>query len=69
MPFAAPIYRLAIALWIEKVKAQVASFESPSAEHPARREFSRLHGISIGINLAVLAAGVVLVLGQEPFRP
>lgn len=52
---------------IEAVKAQVASFESVPPENPARREFSRLHGISMGINLAVLAAGVILVLGQEPF--
>lgn len=53
---------------ISTVKAQIASFESVSAEHPARREFSRLHGISMGINLAVLAAGIILVLGQETFR-
>jgi len=53
---------------IEAVKAQVASFESVPAEHPARRQFSRLHGISMGVNLAVLAAGVVLILGQETFQ-
>lgn len=53
---------------IEAVKAQVASFESVPPEHPARREFSRLHGISMGVNLAILAAGVVLILGQETFQ-
>jgi len=53
---------------IETVKSQVPSFESVPAEHPARREFSRLHGISMGINLAVLAAGVLLVLGHDSFR-
>lgn len=54
---------------IAAVKAQIASFESVSTEHPARREFSRLHGISMGINLAVLAAGVILILGQKSFSP
>lgn len=52
---------------IEAVQAQVASLESVPPEHPARREFSRLHGISMGVNLAILAAGVVLILGQETF--
>ena len=52
---------------IEAVKAQIHSFESVSPEHPARREFSRLHGISMGVNLAVLAAGVVLILGERTF--
>ena len=61
-------HAFALAPRIGAVKAQVASFESPSAEHPARREFSRLHGMSMGINLAVLAAGVVLVLGDGGFR-
>jgi len=50
---------------IERVKAQVASFESVPEEDPARREFSRLHGISMGVNLAILAAGIVLILGQD----
>jgi uncharacterized membrane protein len=70
------VFALALSGWhafalvprIEAVKTQVSSFESVPAEHPARREFSRLHGISMGINLAVLVAGVVLILGQEAFR-
>lgn len=61
-------HAFALAPRIGEVKAQVASVESPAAEHPARREFSRLHGISMGINLAVLAAGVVLILGDDAFR-
>ncbi|GAB4371069.1 MAG: DUF4149 domain-containing protein [Deltaproteobacteria bacterium] len=61
-------HTFALAPRIEAVKAQVVSFESVPPEHPARREFSRLHGISMGINLAILAAGVVLVLGSDSFR-
>lgn len=49
---------------IHAMKTRIASFESVPADHPSRREFSRLHGISMGVNLAVLAAGVVLILGQ-----
>lgn len=58
----------ALAPRIESVKATVSSFETVPEEYPSRKEFSRLHGISMALNLAVLAAGVVLVLGQESFR-
>lgn len=61
-------HAFALAPRIEAVKAQVASFESIPADHLSRREFSRLHGISMGVNLAILAAGIVLILGQETFR-
>lgn len=61
-------HTFALAPRIAAVKAEVSSFESVPEEHPSRREFSRLHGISMVLNLAVLAAGVVLVLGQESFR-
>ncbi len=53
---------------MESVKETVVSFESTPKEDPARREFSRLHGVSMTLNLAVLAAGVVLILWYESFR-
>lgn len=36
-----------------------------AARAPARREFSRLHGISMGLNLLPFAGGIVLVAGQD----
>jgi len=44
------------------LKEEIGSFESTSRDHPLRREFSRLHGISATCNLAVLAGGVVLIV-------
>ena len=44
------------------LKQQIGSFETTPKDHPLRREFSRLHGISAVCNLAVLAGGVVLVV-------
>jgi hypothetical protein len=44
------------------LKQQIGSFENTPKEHPLRREFSKLHGISAVCNLAVLAGGVVLVV-------
>ena len=45
-----------------ELKRQIGSFETTTKEHPLRREFSKLHGISAVCNLAVLAGGVVLVV-------
>jgi hypothetical protein len=45
-----------------ELKRQIGSFETTAKDHPLRREFSRLHGVSAVCNLAVLAGGVVLVL-------
>jgi EAL domain-containing protein (putative c-di-GMP-specific phosphodiesterase class I) len=45
-----------------KIKQQVASFERESPDSPARRAFRRLHGISAGLNLLVLADGVALLV-------
>jgi hypothetical protein len=54
------------ALYIEpraaELKARISSFETTPKDHPLRREFSRLHGISAACNLTVLAGGVVLVV-------
>jgi hypothetical protein len=35
---------------------------------PARKEFSRLHGISMVVNLVVLLEGAVLIAASEAFR-
>lgn len=45
-----------------ELKRQIGSFETTAKEHPLRKEFSRLHGVSAVCNLTVLAGGVVLVL-------
>lgn len=44
------------------IKQQIPSFETTPKDHPMRREFSRLHGISAVCNLSVIAGGVVLVV-------
>ena len=53
---------------MERVKHSVASFETAPPDDPARKEFSRLHGISMGVNLLVLLEGTVLVVAYEAFR-
>jgi len=45
-----------------RIKQQISSFETTPKDHPLRREFSRLHGISAACNLSVIAGGVVLVI-------
>ncbi len=45
-----------------ELKRQIGSFETTPKEHPLRREFSKLHGVSAVCNLAVLVGGVVLVV-------
>jgi len=44
------------------IKQQIPSFETTPKDHPMRREFSKLHGISAACNLSVIAGGVVLVV-------
>lgn len=44
------------------IKQQIPSFETTPKDHPLRREFSKLHGISAACNLSVIAGGVVLVV-------
>lgn len=44
-----------------ELKREIRSFETTPKDHPLRREFSRLHGISAVCNLGVFAGGVVLV--------
>lgn len=45
-----------------ELKQQIGSFETTSKEHPLRKEFSKLHGVSAVCNLSVLAGGVLLVI-------
>lgn len=47
---------------IAALKLQIGSFETTPKDHPLRREFARLHGVSAVCNLAVLAGGVTLVV-------
>jgi len=44
------------------LKKEIPSFETTPREHPARKEFSKLHGISAVCNLSVIAGGVALIV-------
>lgn len=44
------------------LKQKIGSFETTPKDHPLRKEFSKLHGVSAACNLLVLAGGVVLVI-------
>ena len=44
------------------LKKEIPSFETTPKDHPARKAFSRLHGISAVSNLAVIVGGVALVV-------
>jgi hypothetical protein len=46
----------------QEVKARIASFETVPASDPLRREFSRLHGVSMALNLFLLTDGAFLLL-------
>jgi hypothetical protein len=45
-----------------ELKRQIVSFETTSKDHPLRREFSKLHGVSAVCNLSVIVGGVALVV-------
>lgn len=52
------------------LKQEIVSFETTSRENPLRREFARLHGISMACNLAVLAGGIgIIILMPGRFAP
>ncbi len=44
------------------LKKEIPSFETTPKDHPLRKEFARLHGISAVCNLAVVGGSVVLVV-------
>ena len=44
------------------LKREIPSFATTPKDHPLRRQFSRLHGVSAVCNLVVCAGGVALVV-------
>ena len=44
------------------LKKEIPSFVTTPKDHPLRKEFSRLHGISAVCNLAVFGGGVALIV-------
>jgi hypothetical protein len=54
------------ALYIEPqaaaLKREIVSFETTTKDHPLRRQFSKLHGVSAVCNLSVIVGGVALVV-------
>jgi uncharacterized membrane protein len=53
---------------MEQVKRSVASVEATPPEDSARREFRRLHGISMVLNILVLLEGAALIVAGEASR-
>ena len=51
-----------------EVRETIVSMETTPEEDPARREFSRLHALSMTLNLVVIVFGVVLILWYETFQ-
>ena len=45
-----------------QLKREIPSFETTPVDHPLRRQFRKLHGISAAGNLAVIVGGVVLIV-------
>ncbi len=45
---------------IVRVKQEIVSFETTPAEHPLRKKFTTLHGVSAALNLILLADGVII---------
>jgi uncharacterized membrane protein len=47
---------------VKKTKQEIASFEKTPSDSPARKRFSALHGISMTLNLVLLADGIALII-------
>lgn len=68
---------LAVHLWqafdlvprMERIKSRIPSFDPGDAHHPARREFGRLHALSMTVNFLLVAAAAILVAAQDVFAP
>lgn len=45
-----------------ELKKEIPSFETTSPDHPLRVQFRKLHGVSAVANLAIIGAGVVLII-------
>lgn len=44
------------------IKKQIPSFETTSKDDPLRVQFRKWHGISAGLNLAVIGSGIALIV-------
>jgi hypothetical protein len=44
------------------LKREIVSFETTPKDHPLRRQFAKLHGVSAVCNLSVIVGGVALVV-------
>ena len=44
------------------LKKEIPSFETTPKDHPARKAFAKLHGVSAVCNLAVITGGIALVI-------
>ncbi|UCH81594.1 MAG: DUF4149 domain-containing protein [Nitrospiraceae bacterium] len=53
---------------VKEVKNQIHSFESEAEDSSLRKRFAKLHGISAGLNLLLLADGVVLLIISTALR-
>lgn len=47
---------------LAQLKRAIPSFETTPKDHPLRKEFSKLHGVSAVCNLSVFGGGVILIV-------
>ncbi len=66
--FVSALHAFVLLPQIESVKKSVASFETTPKDDPGRRAFSRLHGVSMALNLLLVLEGAVLIAGMDWFR-
>lgn len=52
---------------MERAKARIPSFEPKDAHHPARREFGRLHAVSMTVNFFMMAVAALLIAAHDAF--
>ena len=51
-----------------KAKLEVTSFERESSDSPARRKFTRLHGLSATLNFFLLVDGITLLIAVPKIK-
>lgn len=44
------------------IKKQIPSFATAAKDDPLRRQFGKWHGVSAGLNLAVIGGGIALII-------
>jgi len=54
---------------MERIKARIPSFGEGDLHHPARREFGRLHALSMTLNFLLMTLAALLIAGQDSFAP